>query len=238
MTDSVRILHCADLHLGASHISLGPRSRARRTEFRNTFHRITELATKEEVNLLLVAGDLFDLPVVPEDICIEVRDAFAALAPLRIAVCSGNHDPATSDSVYLREGFWPDNVTIFSAGMRIEEFPEIGVRLVGAGFTGAYSPHTQLRRMVLPEDGLLNIGLMHGTIVSEGQGSDHNPITVRQIENSGLDYLALGHIHTRKEPARAGKRHMPTAAARKAGNSGRTGQKACIWLMFPTTAVT
>jgi DNA repair exonuclease SbcCD nuclease subunit len=225
MTDSVRILHCADLHLGAAHISLGARSRTRRTEFRNTFHRITELAKKEEVNLLLVAGDLFDLPVVPEDICVEVRDAFAALSPLRVALCSGNHDPAVSDSVYLREDFWPDNVTIFSSGMRVEEFPEIGIRLVGAGFTGAYSPHTQLRRMVLPEDGLINIGLMHGTIVSEGQGSDHNPITIRQIENSGLDYLALGHIHTRKAPARAGKTTYAYSGCTEGRKFGENGQK-------------
>ena len=190
MTDSVRILHCADLHLGASHISLGPRSRARRTEFRNTFHRITELAKKEEVNLLLVAGDLFDLPVVPEEVTEEVRDAFASLAPVKVAICSGNHDPATIDSPYTREDFWPDNVTVFNSAMKIVELPETGVRLIGAGFSSTYCSHTQLRRVALPEDGLLNIGIMHGTVVPEGQGSEHNPITVRQIENSGLDYLA------------------------------------------------
>ncbi len=224
--ESVRLLHCADLHLGAEVIKLGGRSKARKAEFRRTFHKILELAHEEKVNLLLIAGDLFDVPVVPEDLCTEVRDAFAEAAPLRVAVCAGNHDPATCDSVYLREGFWPDNVTVFSSGMTVQEFPEIGVRLVGAGFTSAYCSHTMLRRIGLPEDELINIGLLHGTVVAEGQGSEHDPITIRQIESSGLSYLALGHIHTRKEPAKAGNTtyaYPGCTEGRKFGENGPKG---------------
>ena len=224
--ESVRLLHCADLHLGAEVVRLGTRSRARRAEFRRTFHRILELAKEEKVNLLLIAGDLFDVPVVPEELCTEVRDAFAAAYPLQIALCSGNHDPATCDSVYLREDFWPENVTVFASGLAIKEFPELGVRLLGAGFTSTYCSHTLLRRVSLPADDLLNIGIMHGTLVSEGQGSEHNPITLRQIEASGLRYLALGHIHTRKEPAKAGETtyaYPGCTEGRKFGENGPKG---------------
>jgi len=203
--NSVRILHTADIHLGIERMSLDNKSRARRAEVRRTFHSILQLALKEKVDLLVIAGDLFDTVKVAEDIVLEVRDAFAEASPVQIAICSGNHDPATPDSPYRREDFWPDNVHLFLSNMQVKELPELGIRLVGAGFTGSYSPQPQLRRNLLAEDDYINIGLMHGELVAEGNGSEYNPISLRQIEASGLQYLALGHIHKRSNPELAGQ---------------------------------
>ncbi len=202
--NSVKILHCADLHLGIERLSLDNKSKARRAEVRRTFHTIMQLAKEENIDLLLIAGDLFDTVRVSEELVTEVKKAFEELKPVQIALVSGNHDPATPDSVYLRENFWPDNVWLFTGPMQVKELPQIGVRLLGAGFTGSYSTSSMLRRAVLADDELINIGIMHADLVAEGAGSEYNPLSVRQIENSGLRYLALGHIHKRSNPAKAG----------------------------------
>ena len=223
--NSVKILHCADLHLGLERTSIGNRSKARRAEVRRTFRTITELAVREHVKLLLIAGDLFDAVRLPEDLLTEVRDAFRAIAPIRVVICSGNHDPATPDSVYLRSGFWSDNVIIFSGELRKKEIPDIGVRLVGAGFCGSYNASPLLRKTALPQDDMINIGIIHGEIVPDGAGSEYNPVYLRRIEESGLHYLALGHIHKRTEPEQAGYTTFAYCGCPEGQSFGETGVK-------------
>ena len=60
--------------------------------------------------------------------------------------------------------------------------------------------------MILKEadDNMINILIYHGDLVSENQTSKYNPITVREIENSNFDYIALGHIHSATTLQRAG----------------------------------
>lgn len=221
--DSVRILHCADFHLGVDRLSIGNRSKARRAEVRRTFRTVTELAKKEDVQFLVIAGDLFDSVRLPEDIFTEVRDAFAAISPIKVVICSGNHDPATPDSVYMRNDFWSDNVIIFSGELTKKELPELGVRLVGAGFGGTYSTSPMLRRITFPQDDYINIGVLHGEIVAEGAGSEYNPVSERRIEGCGLHYLALGHIHKRSEPKKAGVTTYAYSGCPEGQNFGETG---------------
>lgn len=223
--DSIRILHCADIHLGIERLSIGNRSKARRAEVRRTFRTITEIAQAENVGILIIAGDLFDSVRQPEELFKEVRDVFASLAPMYVVLCSGNHDPATPDSVYLRNDFWSDNVVIFSGELRRKELPEIGVRLVGAGFGGTYNSSPLLRKVTFPQDEYINIGIIHGEIVAEGAGSEYNPISVRRIESSGLHYLALGHIHKRTEPQTAGMTTYAYSGCPEGQSFGETGVK-------------
>ena len=58
--ETVKILHCADLHIGAAESFLGALAKSRRAETLITFEKIISLAKEEEVKLLLIAGDLFD----------------------------------------------------------------------------------------------------------------------------------------------------------------------------------
>ena len=57
---SVKILHTADIHIGALDSFLGENSEKRRVEALLTFERIIDLAQNEGVQLIAIAGDLFD----------------------------------------------------------------------------------------------------------------------------------------------------------------------------------
>jgi len=223
--NSVRILHCADLHIGAECSFLGNRSRTRRAEVKKTFHRILSLCREEKIELLLIAGDLFDDVDVPSETLGEIRDAFADLPECKIVIAAGNHDAATPDSSYLLEDFWPENVILFTSQTECKILEELGVCLVGAGFTGTYCYQSMLRKLPALDDTWINIGVMHGDPVSDNARSDYNAVTQRMIQASGLDYLALGHIHKRTDVLKAGKTYFAYPGCPEGQGFDETGDK-------------
>ena len=222
---SIRILHCADIHIGAECSFLGTKARARRAEVKKSFYRILSLCKEEKIDLLLIAGDLFDDVKVASETLGEVRDAFASMPECKVVIAAGNHDAATPDSPYLLEDFWPENVIIFPSQPECRILPELGVRLVGAGFTGTYCYQSMLRKFPAPDDGLINIGVMHGDFVSDHARSDYNAVTQRMIQMSGLDYLALGHIHKRTEVQKAGNTYYAYPGCPEGQGFDETGDK-------------
>jgi DNA repair exonuclease SbcCD nuclease subunit len=174
------------------------------------FHRIINLCREEEVQVLLISGDLFDSVHVPAELLSLVQNSFASLSKVRIFIAPGNHDPATIDSPYLQEDFWSENVYIFKGKPACYQIEDLGVRVWGAAFTGSYRQQSwlgqlSLMRAELPKDNMIDICVLHGTLVTPGQVSDYGPLTEQQIAVSGMDYIALGHQHRRTQLKSVGK---------------------------------
>mgnify|MGYP003818437149 CR=1 FL=1 len=200
----VKILHCADIHLGAELTTLGRSSVARRAEIKNTFMNIIKLCQEDQVELLLIAGDLFDSVHVQENTLEEIKDGFASLKDTVVVIAPGNHDPYTLDSPYAKKDFWSENVIIFKSGLEKVEFENLGIRLWGAAFTETYVTASMLKNHTVPKDELINICVIHGELVALNQRSNYNPITEKQLISSGMDYVALGHIHKQTDILKAG----------------------------------
>jgi exonuclease SbcD len=84
----VKILHTSDWHVGRT-----IRGRSRAEEHRAVLAEITDIAQTEEIDLVLVAGDLFDVVAPsPESELIVFRALLdlAEIAP--VVVVAGNHD--------------------------------------------------------------------------------------------------------------------------------------------------
>ena len=58
--NTVKILHCADIHIGAAQSFLGTLAEKRRYEVLMTFERIIDMAKENDVKIIAIAGDLFD----------------------------------------------------------------------------------------------------------------------------------------------------------------------------------
>ena len=101
----IRILHCADMHLGAELSTLGRKAVTRRAEVKRTFLKILKLCQDEKIQLLLIAGDLFDNVHVQKTMLEEIKNGLAGLEDTTIAIAPGNHDPITEDSPYLLKNF-------------------------------------------------------------------------------------------------------------------------------------
>ena len=188
---SIKIMHCADLHLGAELSTLGNQGAERRAELLHTLNTIKELCRENSVRLLLIAGDLFDSNNVSADTVQSVKSCFASMEGVLIAVTPGNHDYLSADSPY--NGEWSENVHIFKKPETIEVD---GIFLHSVPFLSAYSDTFSLPRA----EGGTNILLLHGDI----SGGPYNPITPAILAQTNMDYVALGHVHKRTEVAYAG----------------------------------
>ena len=167
----MRVLHAADLHLDSAFGALtAEQARQRRAESRRSPERLVEWANDHGVQLLLLAGDLFDGGELRGDTAPLLARALGAFRG-RVVIAPGNHDPYTADGPYART-LWPDNVHIFTEDrMQAVTFPELGCTVYGAAFTAPELPEDHvLAGFTAPEDGLVHIGLLHLGQDRDGRG--------------------------------------------------------------------
>lgn len=201
--NTVSIIHCADVHIGMESTGTTVRSQKRKSEIKKTFLDVINKCRTDNIQLLLIPGDLFDGANVSKEDVGDVITAMADIPDTRVFIAPGNHDCVTRQSVYETE-IWPDNVHIFKEEPESIVIEELGVRVWGCGFTTPYVPYGMLKNISIPQDELINIGVLHGDLVVGNGSSEYDPINDRDIAGSGLDYLALGHIHKQTDILRAG----------------------------------
>ena len=184
----IKILHSGDWHLdspfqGRTEAQAG----ALRQELLQIPDKIAALCREENCDLVLLSGDLFDGAYTQETFR-RVSDALQRMEK-PVFISPGNHDYLSPDSPYEKE-VWPENVHIFKR-QTIEwvDIPNLDLRVYGAGFQSMDCP------------GLLQDWKAQGRAVGVFHGdptqihSPYNPVTKTQVANSGLMYLALGHVH-------------------------------------------
>jgi exonuclease SbcD len=193
-----RILHFADLHLDRSFagLSVAPSEAAkRREELRAALRRIVDLALEKDVDALTIGGDLYEHERAGPDTANFLAAEFERLAPRRVLIAPGNHDPFIPDSLYWQRE-WPPNVHLFQS--MTWEPVEIAdsVTVWGAGHRGP-AIRDNLLAILRAEPGRTNIALVHASdtsAVPEGKPA-HCPFTREDIERSGIDFALLGHYH-------------------------------------------
>ena len=192
----MKIVHCADLHLDGSFSGLDPAlSEARREEQRELFKSLICLARNHRVDLVLIAGDLFDSGYTGVKTVKFVFDLLSKLS-CPVVISPGNHDPYTRGGLYSTS--LPDNVYVFEEQeMSSFDFPELGVTVWGYAFTGARYEEDPLAKLPEVDPERLNILCAHGDMVSALSRYAH--ISTRALSDSPFAYAALGHIHNPPE---------------------------------------
>jgi len=212
----LRLLHTADVHLGARHTDLGDRAAMQRERQYAAFVATVDLALSAKVDLVLIAGDLFDSNVQPRR---SVERAAAQLkrlvdARIRIVIAPGTHDVYDRASIYRAYDFaalagavGSDLVTVLDP-----EHPDVHLRALdvvvhGRCFATKRAPASPLKDLDVSKDerAAWHVGLLHASIAIEGKtDGDEVVITTDEIAASHLDYLALGHWHSTSK-GKAGK---------------------------------
>lgn len=198
----IKFVHAADFHLDSPFRALPPEKAVQlRQEQRELMDRLAEFCNEQQADLLLLAGDLFDSGGVFQDTLHALRRAFSACRA-QIFIAPGNHDFASAGSPWVTQP-WPDNVHIFRENtVRSVCLEALGCQVYGGAFTAAES-RGMLEGFRVEDDELVNLMVLHGD--AEQPNSPYNPISRQAIEDSGLDYLALGHIHKCSGLRTAGK---------------------------------
>lgn len=196
----IKILHTGDFHIGSSKTGVS----SGRAELKNTFIKVINICKAENIDFLLISGDLFDTPFPDNESSEEIIEAMSRIPDTVIAISPGNHDYVCPGSVWLKNQF-PDNVIIFTSFMEYHDFEEKNVRLFGAGFTDRFERIPQLASNLSVSDSMINLCVLHGQTVSNLGESEYNPISATSIEGCGFDYLALGHVHKSSGIQKSGK---------------------------------
>jgi exonuclease SbcD len=204
----LRLVHTADVHLGARHADLGEAAAAQRERQFAAFVAAVDLALAEKVDLFLVAGDLFDSNVQPRRSVERVAAELGRLARdrIRTVIIPGTHDVYDRSSVYRAYDLaamagassGDDLVTVLTPDRPWVHLAALDAVVHGPVFATKRAPHSPLRDLasVSTPDTTWRIGMVHGAIAIPGR-TDHDEvvITTDEIAASGLDYLALGHWH-------------------------------------------
>ena len=210
-----KVLHAADFHLDSAFRALPEeQARLRRQESRELPGRLVDWANDHGARLMLLAGDLFDSDQLYSQTAQMLAQALSrfrgtvVIAPGNhdwLSAASpypGNHDPLTPDGPYARTR-WSDNVHIFTEDrMQTITFPDLNCAVHGAAFTAPEEPESGLRGFYAQPDGSARIMVLHGDMGS--RESRYRPLTPEEIAATGLDYLALGHVHAPSAMNRAG----------------------------------
>ena len=201
--NKIKVLHCADLHFDTPFKEISKEvSDTSKNELLEVFKNIIDLAIDENIEVLLIAGDVFDNLTVNKNTLFFISDQIRRINNIKVFISPGNHDPYNEKSFYNMIN-WPENVYIFKGDMEFKEVKELNLIVWGAGFRGNYENETLLRGINVDND-KINIMILHGEIVSTNSKNEYNPIYINDIYKSNIDYIALGHRHKFSEILKAG----------------------------------
>lgn len=192
--NKIKVLHCADLHFDTPFKELNKEvSDNSKNELLEVFKKIIDLAIDENIEVLLIAGDVFDNLTVNKNTLFFISNQIERIKNIKVFISPGNHDPYNEKSFYSMIN-WTENVYIFKGDMEFKEVEELNLIVWGAGFRNNYENETLLRDIKV-DNNKINIMLLHGEITSTNRKNEYNPIYINDIYNSNIDYIALGHRH-------------------------------------------
>jgi DNA repair protein SbcD/Mre11 len=204
----LKILHTADVHLGAKFLGLGRKGEHQREQLLQAFDETVNLAIRERVDLFLVAGDLFDSPNVSRSlvarVCYRMHDLGAVGIP--VVVTPGTHDPYGDRSIWLApEIAEVENLTVFkSERMLPVDFNELDCTVYGNANVKPFANKYPLADLELEGHARWQIGMTHASFEIPDVVDDTYVVTSEQVADSGLDYLALGHYHSLSDRSAGG----------------------------------
>ncbi len=179
------VAHTSDLHLGGRSHAGGPLS---------TLRAVLDASAAANAQTLVLAGDVFDSHRAPADVIAGAGAMLAAASPLEIIILPGNHDPATPDAVYRRDGaFDAANIHIIgiTAGESIDLAP-LALQVSGVPHLAYVDmrPLDARRPRTMP----WHVAVAHGHWVRDAR-DDHRGWKIEDddIASADADYIALGH---------------------------------------------
>ena len=216
----MKLLHIADCHLDAAMEAHLPKKAAeeRRGELRLTFRTALSLIEKENIEAVLLAGDIFDTASPSAETLRYVCDAMAAYPSVPFLIIEGNHDKGAWGKADL-----PTNAVLASSSnFSTLSFPSVAIH-------GLSYPYFQDSFTSLPfEEGKENFYLLHGTIHTSYQ--DESSITEKVFLEKKTAHILLGHYHAYRHEVISGGVHYCYAGTPEGRGFDETGEcGAVIW---------
>lgn len=198
----MKILHAADLHIdsplrGLERYEGAPVAKIRGAT-RRAFENLVALCLAEEVDLLLLAGDIYDGDWKDYNTGLFFAAQLSRLRPagIPVVIVRGNHDAQSQITRHLE---LPDNARELDARapQRIT-FPKLGVAVTGQSFATRAVTEDLAAGYPDAEPGLFNVALLHTALSGREGHETYAPASVETLLAKGYEYWALGHVHARE----------------------------------------
>jgi DNA repair exonuclease SbcCD nuclease subunit len=180
------MLHTSDIHIAGDDRSM------------KSLRAVAATARESAVDLVLIAGDLFDNSRVGDD---AVAQTLGELRQLEspVVVIPGNHDCVDAQSIYQRVDLTSAGDHVFFAGDPAGEelvFADLSLIIWARGIENHDPGNRPLAGYAPSDPDWWRVVLTHGHYVERGEPSSRSSqITQEEIGQLQCDYLALGHWH-------------------------------------------
>ncbi len=212
MNKFIKFLQVSDVHLDSSFSSSinfpVNKLEIRKSEHKSIITKVCQIVRDENIDLVLIPGDLIDYESSTPDTTNFLIDNFSKISPVPVIITPGNHDYFSPSSVYnsdfltgKQQNVWTENVFIFTA----QKFQSISLpNLKEISITGIshYENRSFYNRLltdnILKQEGKINILVFHGS--RDGYCPSDKKITLpfsdEELFKLGFDYSAIGHYHS------------------------------------------
>ncbi|MBD7895419.1 DNA repair exonuclease [Limosilactobacillus sp. Sa3CUN2] len=198
----MKFIHTADLHLDSPFRGLADMptqiwQKIHRSTF-TAFERIVDNAIKEQVDFVLIVGDIYDR----DHHSAEAEDFFVRQCQrlnehqIPVYLSYGNHDyQIVSEGVTSL----PQNVHVFGNQVETKTLTlsnKETVSITGFSYGKRWLSADQVSGFPSKATTDWHIGMLHGALAQNNSEQDHYaPFTVAELLQKNYDYWALGHIH-------------------------------------------
>ncbi len=230
---SFRFIHCSDLHIDSPFKGLASEkpelAKRLRSSTSQAFQNIVDLAIKEKVDAMVIAGDIYDGADKSLQAQIKFLGGLQKLSDAGIPsfLAHGNHDPLDSRFATLK---WPDGVTVFSGEEvqchSVQRDGKILARVHGISYpTREVKENLALQFQPHSGEGF-GIGVLHTNVGNNPDHDDYAPCSIEDLVSRKMDYWALGHIHSHKV-LRPSDPAIVYSGNTQARHRNETGAKGC-----------
>ena len=191
----MRLIHCADLHLDSAMTThLSPdKAKERKNELLDTYLRMVDYAKENGVDIILIAGDMFDKKAVSKTTRETVYSTIVNNSEIDFYYLKGNHDSAF---FVPADRNIPENLKLFDENWTtyiLFDDDQKKITLTGLELDPYNSNHIYSTLVLDAKN--YNIVTLHGQISEHQAKDDAEVISLKDLQNKNIDYLALGHIH-------------------------------------------
>ena len=192
MKRSLSIVHTSDVHLSDEPEGM---------RVREYFAQVVDTVINSEADLFLIAGDLFDHNEIQKNTVDFVYEQLARV-DCETVIIVGNHDVWDARSVVKRMNFRKagEHVTLLAdAEGRQVTFPDLQATVWGRCMLDHDRTNRPMANTPPRVGDLWHIGMAHGLYEDDVDADRSSLIRPAEIEQSGFDYLALGHVHAHRQ---------------------------------------
>ncbi len=181
----MKFIHTSDIRIGASPDAKYEWGVKRKAEIEEAFDRIIDDCNEKDIDLLLIAGNLFNEPPTEKDLEM-VDEKLGRLAKTRTVILPGNLDYCTASSPAADYRFSSRTVLLPGGRTTNAYLKGINTCVTGYGYNMPEIRDNMLGRIDPGRKGAVNI------LIGSGGTRGHMPFRTAEIAKKGFDYVALG----------------------------------------------